>query len=205
MFRLTEQFQDYFEFQDMNVHVDMSFDNILRLFEMFDDPEFKDWEKPQIALMMLLEEYEAITFNDYEEIYQLFKYVMKEFLEIDLDERKEETEGTKKIMDYEKDADLIFASFFAVYKMDLFDLQGKLHWKKFRAMLKHLDDNSAFKQVIGYRTMKIPSDKEASKDYIAHCKKMQRLYALEDDSNDTQSAFDSLATVFKGQAKKGGK
>lgn len=204
MFSLTEQIDDTFEFQEITVHVDMSFDNILKLFEMFDDPEFMQWEKPQIALIMLLDEYESLKFKKYEEIYQLFMYVMKEFLDIDLEEKREEGEGVKKIVDYEKDADLIFASFFSVYKIDLFERQGKLHWKKFQALLNHLDDNSPFKQVIGYRTMKIPTDKEASKDYIAHVQRMKRQYALE-ESNDTQSAFDSLATAFKSQAKKGGK
>ncbi|MCD3547344.1 Gp15 family bacteriophage protein, partial [Streptococcus equi] len=37
-----------------------------------------------------------------------------------------------------KDAELIFASFFQSYHLDLFEQQGKLHWRKFMYMLMNL-------------------------------------------------------------------
>lgn len=219
MFRLTDYFEDdSFNFQGREIFVDMTFDNILRLFEMFEDPEFEEWEKPIIALRMLLGQFDELSFEEYEEMFQLFKYLMKEFVEIDLNDHEdiqaENSDGQEdeqqskptKIMDYVKDAELIYASFFAVYKMDLTEMQGKLHWKKFKALLAHLDDNSPFKQVIGYRTMKVPSEKESSKEYRAHVQKMKRQYALEqpDDTGNPDKVFDSLSKMFKAQAKKGG-
>jgi hypothetical protein len=201
-FSLTSTFDDdRFEYEGKVFHVDMSFDNILRLFEMFDDKSIPEWEKILWALEILIIEYDELREKPFEVQFELFKYVMKEFLEIDLDKP---TEKQKKIIDYKKDAELIYASFFAAYKIDLFEMHGKLHWKKFQALLTHLDDNSPFKQVIGYRTMKVPSEKQASKEYIQHVRKMKQLYALEDEQQKQQNiddVFDSLARIFKAGAK----
>lgn len=200
-FALTEPFEDFFEFKEKVFHVDMAFDNILLLFEMFDEKELDEWEKVFIALQMLIEEYGKLELNSYEEAYELFKYVLKDFLDIDLDKKNENGETNVKMYDFTKDAELIYASFFAVYKLDLFELKGKLHWKKFRALLTHLDDNSPFKQVIGYRVMKVPSEKEASKEYIQHVRKMKQLYSLQEGPKDATSVFDSLAHSFKSKSK----
>lgn len=196
-FTLTTSFdEDYFEFNEKTFHVDMTFDNILLLFEMFDDEELYEHEKVFIALQLLIDEYDDLLISSFEETFELFKYVMKEFLDINLDEK---AENQTKFMDYVKDAELIYASFFAVYKLDLFELRGKLHWRKFQALLTHLDDNSPFKQVIGYRTMKTPSEKESSKEYRQHVIKMKQIYALENKNAD--EVFDALAHTFKGYAK----
>jgi hypothetical protein len=201
-FTLTTSFdEDCFEFKGRMLHVDMSYDNILLLFEMFDDDELYEVEKVFIALQLLLQEYEEIELESYEEAFELFKYVLFEFLGIDLDNKNDDGNTNIKIYDFKKDAELIYASFFAVYKMDLFEFQGKLHWKKFQALLNHLDDNSPFKQVIGFRTMKVPSEKDSSKEYRQHVIKMKQVYSLEDGPKDVSNVFDSLATTFKSQAK----
>ncbi|WP_153124683.1 Gp15 family bacteriophage protein [Peribacillus tepidiphilus] len=198
-FTLTSTFDDdRFEYEGKVFHVEMAFDNILRLFEMFDDDSLLEWEKILWALEILVFEYDELREISFEEQFELFKFLMKEFLEIDLDKPSEEQ---KKIMDYKKDAELIYASFFAVYKIDLFEMHGKLHWKKFQALLTHLDDNSPFKQAIGYRTMKVPTAKEASKEYIQHVRKMKQLYALEDEQRNADDVFDTLAQTFKAGAK----
>jgi hypothetical protein len=203
-FTLTTSLEeDCFEYRGAIYHVDMSFDNILLLFEMFDDKELEEYEKIFLALQLLINEYAELDIESYEEAYELFKYVLLEFLEIDLESKSEDGEAQVKMCDYQKDAELIYASFFAVYKLDLFELKGKLHWKKFQALLTHLDDNSPFKQVIGYRVMKVPSEKEASKEYRQHVLKMKQLYSLEEGPQDATSLFDSLASTLKAQAKRG--
>jgi Bacteriophage Gp15 protein len=142
-----------------------------------------------------------LVIDSHEEAFELFKYLLREFLDIDLEKKNESGEVNK--YDFVKDAELIYASFFAVYKLDLFELQGKLHWRKFEALLLHLDDNSPFKQIIGYRTMKIPTEKQASKEYIQHVRKMQQLYSLEDGPKDVTYVFDSISSTLKSQAKGG--
>ncbi|MBO1515607.1 Gp15 family bacteriophage protein [Metabacillus bambusae] len=199
-FTLTTTFDDCFEFKDKAFTVDMSFDNILLLFEMFDDEGLYEDEKVYVALQMLINEFDNLEFDTHEEAYELFKYVLNEFLDIDLDKQSESEEKQVKMYDFVKDAELIYASFFAVYKLDLFNLKGNLHWRKFEVLLTHLDDNSPFKQVIGYRTMKIPSEKEASKEYRDHVRKMKEIYNLDDSDpeENIENAFNALSHAFKG-------
>lgn len=200
-FKLTDTFDDHFEYEGKAFHVDMAFDNILRLFELFDDKSILEWEKVLWGLEVLIVEYDELREKPFEEQFELFKFVLREFLDIDLDQPPEQSEQQKEVMDYAKDAELIYASFFAAYKIDLFEMHGKLHWKKFQALLTHLPDDSKFKEVVGYRTMRIPSANKVTKEYRDHVIKMKRLYALEDEKPNIDGVFDTLAQTFKGQAK----
>ncbi|WP_338788814.1 Gp15 family bacteriophage protein [Metabacillus sp. FJAT-53654] len=203
-FTLTTEFYDCFDFKGKVYNVDMSFDNILLLFEMFDDGDLYEHEKVYFALQMLIEEYNELDLESHEESFELFKYLLNEFLEIDLDKKSESGEVQVKKFDYQKDATLIYASFFAVYRMDLFELKGMLHWRKFEALLLHLDDNSPFKKVVGYRTMKIPSEKQIGKEHRNHLVKMQQLYSIDERKPEERmnSAFDALSHTFKNTSKK---
>jgi hypothetical protein len=199
-FLLTTIFDDKFEYKGKIFNVDMSFDNILRLYEMFDDDTLFDEEKPFIAMKMLIIE-ELPKFDSIEEAVSLFKYVLKEFLEIDLDEDNGESEKKEKTFDFSRDAEIIFASFYSEYGIDLIEMQGKLHWRKFIALMNNLDDESKFKQVIGIRTMKIPKTSEVSQEYRDHIIKMKEVYSLDDREKEEKinEVFDSVAMIFKSQ------
>lgn len=209
MFQLTTIFdkeKDSFEFQGNILYLDMSFDNILRLFELFTDDNIPSFEKVLIALEMLIYEYEIIEELEFREQFEIYNFILKEFLHIDIDkketgESEESAAPSKKTMDFVKDAELIYASFLSEYQIDLFQEQDKLHWDKFSALLSNLGDNTAFKQIVSYRTMKVPSAKEASEEYRNHVQKMKRIYSLEDETEQAENlenTLDSIASTFKG-------
>lgn len=200
-FKLTDEFQDTFKWKGELFFVDMSFDNILRLFEMFDDKSILQIEKPIIAVQMLIdEEFEAYQdkIESYDEFTALFKYLLKEFLEIDVDNDSNSQE--KVVFDFNKDAEIIYASFMAEYHIDLFEVQGKLHWKKFSALLENLNDESKMKQVIGIRTMSVPSPDEASREYRDQVIKMKEVYSLDDRKAEERinDVFSEVASIFRG-------
>jgi hypothetical protein len=224
--KLTSTFEDYFEFEGNVLNLDMSFDNILLMFEMFDDDDLEDYDKILLALKMMIyecEEYLAET--DFEVLKDIFKYILKEFVGIDLDKEDEEEEPEEKqpdtgaendeeqdpekpikFVDYKKDAGIIYASFLASYGIDLFELQGKLHWRKFKELFTHLPDDSKLKQVIGYRTAKIPVGKNVDQEQVKQLRKLKRIYSLDDEprkqtSEERNRAFDSLAEAMKKRAK----
>jgi hypothetical protein len=211
-FTLSSSIDDTFDYEGEILNINMNFDNILLLFEMFDDDTLTDADKIDIALDMLVIESDKLKFSSFEEMVEFFNYVMKEFLEIDLNKKKQkngnkdqdgEEEEPEKFMDYQKDADIIYASFMAAYRIDLFEMQGKLHWKKFKALISHLSDDSKLKQVIGYRTAKIPTGKNVNKDHVDHIKKMKRVYSLEDEKeNERRAQESSKALNIMGEALK---
>ena len=60
-------------------------------------------------------------------------------------------------LDYMIDSEYIYASFMAVYGIDLFEVD--MHWHKFKALLIGLPDDSKIKQIMAERLWK-PSNKK---------------------------------------------
>lgn len=81
----------------------------------------------------------------------------------------------KQVYSFDYDAEYIYAAFLSQYGIDLTKIE-KLHWWKFRAMFKALDEKCEFVKIMGYRSMKITS--KMSKEQRAFYKKMQALHAL---------------------------
>lgn len=142
MFRLTDDFDDVFEYEGKPLFVQLAFDNVLRMLDMLQDSLFTDAEKIEIALEILVNPYERIERKSIDEKFALFSFIMKEFLDIDLNaeeepadaqeqEPQQEEQASRKVYDFVQDAGIIYASFFRAYNLDLFEQQGKLHWKKF--------------------------------------------------------------------------
>ena len=57
----------------------------------------------------------------------------------------------KPLFSIKYDGEYIFASFMQAYQMDLIEEQGKLHWKKFNALLSGLPDGTKFVEVMKIR------------------------------------------------------
>lgn len=53
-------------------------------------------------------------------------------------------------LDYELDADLIYAAFLGQYGIDLCEVE-ELHWHKFLALLSGLNESTKLREVMGYR------------------------------------------------------
>jgi len=203
MFLLTRTPDDSFIYGDLTLHVDMSFNNVLLVFELFEDNSFSNYDKAMITLEMLVYEYEDILENlSFEKKLEVFGYVLKEFLGIDINEGSQSNQGSsKKTTDWSKDAGLIYASFMSEYKIDLFAEHDRMHWDVFTVLLSNLNEKTPFKQVVNYRTMEIPSTKKVSEEYRKHVIEMKEKYSLEDIQNKTESLenkLDSVASTFGG-------
>lgn len=62
-------------------------------------------------------------------------------------------------IDYELDADLIYAAFLGQYGIDLIDVE-ELHWHKFLALLKGLNEATKLREVMGYRCYRKSDDRD---------------------------------------------
>jgi len=72
--------------------------------------------------------------------------------ECDNEEADESDDGAGVAFCYEADAGEIYASFLAVYGIDLLTISF-LHWAVFRRLLVHLPDDSAFREKLRLRSM----------------------------------------------------
>lgn len=187
LFDLAYPIDDTVEIDGITYKIDMSFDNILRLYDMLNDKELDDITQVVTGLEMLL----GVCFIcDYETQYEIFERIFKEYiavgkedsqpLDIDGNPMPVDPSNNKKTYDLKQDAEYIYASFMSDYQIDLFEQQGKMHWYKFNALLGGLTDDSKFMRVIEIRTMDLPKGKGTEKER-ERIKELKRHYALKGD------------------------
>lgn len=189
MLDLSRKLTDKLVIDDEEFPLNLSFDNVLRLFEMWRDEDVPEFVKPHFGIRILTGE----TLEDFtvEEMSEVFNEVFEEHIslstvednhvEYDLAGNPMKTtvsNGKQEQAPYDIrfDGDYIYASFLQAYGIDLFDVQGKLHWKKFNALLSGLPEGTKFMEVIKIRKWK--PQKGDSAEYKEEMRRLQKDYAL---------------------------
>lgn len=188
MFKLTDRNRDIYQWAGVNIALNLSFDNVLMLWELFDDKTVPENIKPTIALNMLVVDSVLLGQLDNRTREQLFKDVMKDKLNIDLNSPRKKSEITKEsdgnkapaipIVNFAVDAERIYASFLQDYGMNLLEQQGKLTWEEFIALFNNLSEKSPMRIAIHYRTCEIPKKDKTNGDERKRIKQMKELYEL---------------------------
>lgn len=188
--RLNDRLLNSYEYNGTEYPIDLTYDNVLDMFDVLADDDLNEYDKAKLNLMYLFDgehldpdratiapEDAVETWNDIFE--NCISVADKEVLDYDLQGNPMPKKTTKKLIDIEKDAEFIFSSFHQAYRIDLFDEQGKMHWLKFQALLNGLPENTIFKRIIQIRAWE-PS-KHESKEYKDSMSKLQEIYSLEDE------------------------
>lgn len=205
MLDLSRKLTDKLVIDDKEYALDLSFDTVLKMFEMMRDEDIPEYVKPHFAIRMLISnslegetrEEKAKAFNDafedysIEELSKVFKSLFEEHIsladvkdnhvEYDLAGNPMKTIASNSKQeqapyDIRYDGDYIYASFLQAYGIDLFDVQGKLHWKKFNALLSGLPEGTKFMEVVKIRKWK--AQKGDSAEYKEEMRRLQKDYAL---------------------------
>ncbi|ACR45922.1 Gp15 family bacterioprotein [Streptococcus phage 5093] len=208
MIDLSRKLTDKLVIDDKEYALDLSFDNILKMFEMMRDDDIPEYIKPHLAIRMLISkslvgntrEEKSESFNkafenySVEEMSKVFKSVFEEHISLsDVEDNHVEydlagnpmkttaSNDTKQRAPYDirYDGDYIYSSFLQAYGIDLFDAQGKLHWRKFNALLSGLPEGTKLMEVIKIRKWK--PQKGDSSEYKEEMRRLQKDYALPND------------------------
>jgi hypothetical protein len=181
--RLNDPLVTSFVYEGKEYKIDLAFDNVLDVFDVLSDDSLRDYEKIEICLELLLGE------QDYVPTVELWNHIYKNFIEI---KRKQpiqydlkgnplpvqEDDDDERLIDLERDAEYIYASFLQAYGINLFEQQRKLHWHEFKALLHGLPSDTSMQRIIQIRLWK-PSKGESS-EYRESMRKLQKIYALEE-------------------------
>lgn len=159
-------------YKDVDYIVDLTYDNVLIVFDVTEDEILSESEKVEVMHTLFFGKIEI----DFEYKCEMVKIV---FEYLNDDKKEKESKSKKKIMCFKEDAERICASFLQFYNLDLVKEKGKLHYKKFIALLNNLDEKSEFKKAIGYRQLKLPKRTKDNKDEYDRLKKLKEYYALE--------------------------
>ena len=110
-------------------------------------------------------------------------------------EQKKKKDNTKGVMtfSFEQDAEYIYAAFLAQYGIDLIDIPY-LHWHKFQALLKGLEEKCRIMQIIGYRSIDLSEikDKEQRERY----RRLKEAYSLPDNRTEEEKDSDFAKRLF---------
>ncbi len=189
MLDLSRKLTDKLVIDDEEFPLNLSFDNVLRLFEMWRDEDVPEFVKPHFGIRILTGE----TLEDFtvEEMSEVFNEVFEEHISLSTVEdnhveydlagnpmKTTASNGKQEQAPYDirYDGDYIYASFLQAYGIDLFDVQGELHWKKFNALLSGLPEGTKFMEVVKIRKWK--PQKGDSAEYKEEMRRLQKDYAL---------------------------
>lgn len=182
--RLHYPLEDSVEIDGAEYPLNVSFDVILRIFDMLKDPALNDPLKVKCGLIMLMgtDAYRTMEM-DYEAQNGLFSDILGRYVKLEreieydiLGNPIETLDASNDIhYDIDYDADAIYASFMQAYGMDLIDQQGKLHWLKFRALLSGLPDNTRFKRIVSIRQWREGDDKKDRKQVMREAQRALKL------------------------------
>ena len=217
MLDLSRKLTDKLVIDDKEYALDLSFDNILKMFEMMRDDDIPEYIKPHFAIRMLISkslagttrEEKAESFNNdfesysIEEMSKVFKSVFEEHISLsDVEDNHVEydlagnpmkttaSDDTKQRAPYDirYDGDYIYSSFLQAYGIDLFDVQGELHWRKFNALLSGLPEGTKLMEVIKIRKWK--PQKGDSAEYKEEMRRLQKDYALPNEIIEEEEEYE---------------
>lgn len=201
MLDLSRKLTDKLVIDDEEFFLNLSFDNILRLFEMWRDEDVPEFVKPHFGIRILTGE----TLEDFtvEEMSEVFNEVFEEHISLSTVEdnhveydlagnpmKTTASNGKQEQAPYDirYDGDYIYASFLQAYGIDLFDVQGELHWKKFNALLSGLPEGTKFMEVIKIRKWK--PQKGDSAEYKEEMRRLQKDYALPNEITQEDEEYE---------------
>lgn len=175
---------DTVEIDGKTYKLDLSFDNVLRLIDMLNDKQLDDITQIETGLYMLLGVELDYPIDKKEEIfYQIFYETIgkevEENIPVDIEGNPMPAKKEEKVYSIKQDAPYIYASFYQDYGIDLHEMQGKLHWEKFKALLEGLRPDTKFKEIVNIRTMELPTGKGTEKQR-KHIRELKEIYKLEE-------------------------
>ena len=112
-------------------------------------------------------------------------------------EQKKKNDNTKSVMtfSFEYDAEYVYAAFLAQYGIDLIEIPY-LHWHKFLALFRGLEEKNRIMQIIGYRSIDLSeiSDKKQRKMYS----ELKDAYSLPDNRSQEEKDSDFARRLYMG-------
>lgn len=164
--KLQYRLEDTVEIEGVSYPINLSFDTVLRLFDLLKDPVLTESEKIVLGLRLLL----GVSFLcDIETQNEIFLSVLEAFGIWERPKPRYDWKGNlmkpkmkeiaEEVFSFDHDAESIFAAFYQTYRIDLLEQQGKMRWEKFIALFNGLPSDTHFKHIVDIRQRDLPEGK----------------------------------------------
>jgi len=189
-----------FYFKKRLIKLDLSFDVVLRFFDLQKDENFNFLDKLELSLQILVQDYSKVKNFSQEDKVALIQQIYEDFIEI----KSKPSDDNTKIMDFSQDSSYIYSSFMQAYGIDLIEQQNKLDWRKFISLFQGLSEDTKMREVMSIRARKYPTPTKYNSEEISQLRKAKAYYALEiseaEAGEQFQKALDRLADSLEQRA-----
>ncbi|EME3499371.1 hypothetical protein CUS51_01160 [Enterococcus faecium] len=184
--RLNDPLVTSIEFDGKELPIDLTFDNVLDVFDILEDSDLFPEEKVNMCLELLIGDFEKFFQGSSEQQLLLFNHILENYISVGNSDGVETDRlgnpmpnavKEKKTISLVHDAKYIYASFRQI-GINLFEEQGRMMWEEFQALLESLPDDTILARIIQIRTWE-PSKGESAKEK-ERMRKLQQKYALPD-------------------------
>lgn len=196
---LTEPIEEVVVYQKRKYWVNAAFDTVLQVQSLFKEEELSDIVKLQQALKMLVRDRRVLRLPP-----KAMQKLLEEIFEtcINTKKRPEVKTNTLPSFDFEYDGEYIYSSFMLDYGIDLIDMQGRLHWKKFISLFQGLSEQTKIREVMRIRNMEIPKFTGKNSKQIQEIQELKSYYALPVKGGGGQGGLDALFSTLERMAVK---
>ena len=158
--------------EDEGIPISADFRNMIQVDLILHDPDTNEVEKTAAALYQLYPEIPQDTRTAVEGL--IWFYTRGGGSGDGTDKGKKK--APKKAFDFEQDANLIYAAFYATYGISLSTVDF-LHWWEFMALFEGLPETTLMQRVMYWRTVDLNGLPKQEKSHVL---KMRKTFALKD-------------------------
>lgn len=201
--RLTTPFYNFIVWSGRKIRLNLSYDTVLMVYEIWQDGLFTDADKVELCLNILCRGWRSkrlVRACKWQERGEILAAIFQEHINT----QKQNSASREQVFDFAQDAEYIYASFMLDYGIDLIAEQGRLDWRKFIALFSGLSERTKMREIISIRSRKIPSPTKYNADEIAALKEAKAFYALKSPFSDKEANFEQgltqLFNILKARA-----
>ncbi len=188
---LTESLPDYVTIDNRNYPVRTDFRVWLEVDEVINSPEFLPEEKLIILIRLCFDSEKCRSLPPCAD---KIMPALCNFYMCGMSPNKAEEAKKARVFSFSEDAEYICAAFLAQYGIDLLSVPY-LHWYKFSALFKALDDNSRLMKIISWRSINLADIKDSEKR--KYYRRLKEIYALSDNRTASEKEHDFAEELSK--------
>lgn len=196
MFSLVDDLEHTLLIDNKEYKFDMSFDVVLRFYELLEDDNLKGFEKVSLAFDMFYIDDPKVEFT-YEQQSQAIEDIVDYLQQMPYGNEEPEYQSNTfsepdKLYSYSQDAGAIYSSFLMDYGIDLMKERGRMHYLTFRSLLHGLSEKTLFERILSIRARPTTGLKD---EQLTNLLDLKRYYAL--DSEKTVNQLDNqMGDIF---------
>lgn len=155
--------------------LNLSFDRVLRVLSLLEEPELDDADKIDLALQLLVANKRKLLRLNPAQKMELYNGILQDCI---ADQSHTVANREPKCFDFTQDADAIYSSFWMDYGIDLHNELGRMHWHTFIALFSGLSERTKMREIMSIRRRPLPEPTKYNQETIRNLMELKSFYAL---------------------------